>query len=75
MEFIESESSCCFYATDVTETEPPEADDPLLHLDNVIITSHIGAETTDATNNMMAMALNNAMDVLEGKDCKNIVNK
>ena len=64
-----------FYATDVTETEPPEADDPLLHLDNVIITSHIGAETTDATNNMMAMALNNAMDVLEGKDCKNIVNK
>ena len=45
------------------------------NLDNVIITSHIGAETTDATNNMMAMALNNAMDVLEGKDCKNIVNK
>ena len=35
----------------------------------------MGAETTDATNNMMAMALTNAMDVLEGLDCKNIVNR
>ena len=64
-----------FYATDVTDPEPPSPDDELLHLENCIVTSHIGAETTDATNNMMAMALTNAMDVLEGKDCKNIVNR
>ena len=64
-----------FYATDVTDPEPPAADDELLHLENCIVTSHMGAETTDATNNMMAMALTNAMDVLEGKECKNIVNR
>ena len=64
-----------FYATDVTDPEPPSPEYELLHLDNCIITPHMGAETTDATNNMMAMALTNAMDVLEGKECKNIVNK
>lgn len=64
-----------FYATDVMENEPPAADDPLLQLDNVIVSSHIGAETIDASCNMLAMALNNAMDVLEGKECRNIVNK
>ena len=64
-----------FYATDVMEAEPPTADDPLLRLDNVIVSSHIGAETIDASCNMLAMALNNAMDVLEGKECRNIVNK
>ena len=47
---------------------------PLIHLDNVVITSHIGANTNEALEKMMAIALDNAMDVLEGKPCKNIVN-
>ena len=64
-----------FYATDVMEDEPPTADDPLLRLDNVIVSSHIGAETIDACCNMLAMALDNAMDVLESKECRNSVNK
>ena len=64
-----------FYATDVTDPEPPPPDYELFGLDNCVITPHMGAETTDATNNMMAMALTNAMDVLEGLDCKNIVNR
>ncbi len=63
-----------FYAADVTDPEPPPADYPLLHMDNVIITPHIGAHTEDATNKMMEMALDNVMDILEGKECKNIVN-
>ena len=64
-----------FYATDVTDPEPPPADYELIGLENCIVTPHMGAETTDATDNMMAMALTNAMDVLEGKECANIVNK
>lgn len=62
-----------FYAGDVIEPEPP-GDMPLIHLDNVIITSHIGANTVEASENMLAMAFDNALDVLEGKECKNIVN-
>ena len=62
-----------FYCGDVIEPEPP-GDMPLIHLDNVVITSHIGANTNEALEKMMAIALDNAMDVLEGKPCKNIVN-
>lgn len=62
-----------FYAGDVIEPEPP-GDMPLIQLENVIITSHIGANTVEASENMLAIALENALDVLEGKPCKNIVN-
>ncbi len=61
------------YGGDVIEPEPP-GDMPLIHLENVIITSHIGANTNEALEKMMSIALENAMDVLENKSCKNIVN-
>ena len=35
-------------ATDVVWEEPIRADDPLLDLDNLIITSHIAGDTIDA---------------------------
>ncbi len=62
-----------FYAGDVIEPEPP-GDMPLIHHENVIITSHIGADTYEANEKMMEIALENALDVLENKPCKNIVN-
>lgn len=62
------------YGTDVMQQEPPEEDDPLFDMDNVIITPHIGATTVEAHINMMDVAMTNALDILEGKPCKNIVN-
>jgi len=61
-------------ALDVTEHEPPSGS-PLLNLDNIIITSHIGGYTNDAVRNMGVMAAENAVEVLKGMPCANIVNK
>ena len=36
-----------YFCTDVFEKEPPEADNPLLKHDNVIISPHIGAQTVE----------------------------
>ncbi len=62
------------YGTDVMQEEPPEADDPLFSLDEVVITPHMGASTEEAHIKMMDVAMTNALDILEGKPCKNIVN-
>jgi D-3-phosphoglycerate dehydrogenase len=59
-------------ALDVTEQEPPVGS-PLLTLDNIIVTSHIGGYTQDAVRNMGVMAASNAAAVLTGKPCDNIV--
>jgi len=44
---------------DVTETEPIPTDDPLLTLDNIIITPHIGSGSIDTRNNMAIIAARN----------------
>lgn len=62
------------YGADVMEEEPP-GDHPLFHLPNTFITPHIGANTLEASQNMMKMALENALDILEGKPCRHIVNR
>ena len=62
------------YGTDVMQEEPPETDDPLFSLDEVVITPHMGASTKEAHIKMMDVAMTNALDILEGKACKNIVN-
>ncbi len=48
---------------DVYEKEPP-IDNPLLRLDNVITTSHMGAYTIEAMKKMGDMAAQNVIDVL-----------
>ena len=57
---------------DVFETEPA-IESPLFSFKNVILTSHIGAHTNEAIRNMGMMAVKNLKDILEGRECQNII--
>jgi D-3-phosphoglycerate dehydrogenase / 2-oxoglutarate reductase len=54
-------------ALDTFEKEPPDADNPLFKLDNVIMTSHIGGTSKDAFISMGVDAVNNVLDCLNNK--------
>jgi len=60
-------------ALDVYNNEPP-GKSPLMELDNVIMTPHIGAYTEEAIENMGIQAAQNLIDVLEGREPQNRVN-
>lgn len=60
-------------ALDVFEQEPPGAS-PLLTLDNVVLTSHIGAHTKEAVENMGRMAVTNLLECLKGGTPSHVVN-
>jgi D-3-phosphoglycerate dehydrogenase len=53
---------------DVYETEPPQKS-PLFELENVVFTPHTSAHTTEATNAMADMSVQNLIDVLSGREC------
>ena len=53
---------------DVYEEEPLQKS-PLFELDTVVLTPHTAAHTTEATNAMADMSVQNLIDVLTGKDC------
>jgi phosphoglycerate dehydrogenase-like enzyme len=59
---------------DAFEKEPPTPC-PLYDMENVVITPHTGAHTAEATESMGVMAVQNALDVLLGKECPYIINK
>ena len=60
-------------AVDVFETEPVPTDHPLLHLDNVVLTPHIGFNTSEAGSNQLNMAIGNLKAYLRGEK-RNAVN-
>ena len=60
----------CGAALDVFQQEPPGVDNPLLHLEQVIVTPHMGAHSDSATNAMGWMALSECLAVLQGKEPK-----
>jgi D-3-phosphoglycerate dehydrogenase len=57
-------------ALDVYSVEPPDPANPLLELDQVITTPHMGAHADSATNTMGRMALEECLGVLSGKPPK-----
>ena len=54
-------------ATDVFEEEPPKGDNPLLTLDNILISPHNAALTNEAMDKMALTAAKAVCDVLNGE--------
>jgi D-3-phosphoglycerate dehydrogenase / 2-oxoglutarate reductase len=60
-------------ALDVFETEPP-LESPLLSLDQVIVTPHLGASTVEAQLNVAVSVAKQCIEVLKGGSAKYVVN-
>lgn len=60
-------------ALDVFEQEPPK-DNPLLTLDNVVFTPHIGASTREAQRDAAIIVAKDVKEVLKGGSPKNVLN-
>jgi D-3-phosphoglycerate dehydrogenase / 2-oxoglutarate reductase len=62
-------------AVDVLEQEPPSPDDPLLKLDNIIITPHAASWTAEAGTQLRRDTAANVVTFLQGKMPRSIVNR
>jgi D-3-phosphoglycerate dehydrogenase len=60
---------------DVLEQEPPEADDPILALDNVILTPHALCWTDQCFAGNGAADVRAVLDIREGRIPRGIVNR
>ncbi|WP_110950248.1 2-hydroxyacid dehydrogenase [Pseudomonas bohemica] len=60
---------------DVFEREPLAADSPLLQLDNVVATPHMGSATFETREAMARCAVENLLSALAGDRPKDLVNK
>jgi D-3-phosphoglycerate dehydrogenase len=61
-------------ALDVFAAEPLAADHPLLELENVIVTPHLAASTTEAQNDVGTQVILQMLDALRDIDFRNAVN-
>ena len=59
---------------DVTNPEPMQIDNPLLHMENVCVLPHIGSATIEARNEMSRMAAENIIQFFKNGTVPNIVN-
>jgi D-3-phosphoglycerate dehydrogenase len=62
-------------ALDVLEKEPPEKDNPLLRLKNVLITPHMAWYSTSSLTEIQTKAAEEVARVLSGHSPRNLVNK
>ena len=56
---------------DVTNPEPMKADNPLLFMENVAVTPHIGSATVEARNEMSRLAAMNILQYIRGEAITN----
>ncbi len=61
-------------ALDVFSQEPLPSDSPLLQVDNIIVTPHLGASTAEAQTNVAIDVAIDIMSVLEGHSARYAVN-
>jgi phosphoglycerate dehydrogenase-like enzyme len=61
-------------ALDVLEREPPAADEPLLHMPNVLVLPHIGSATRETRAAMLDLAVDNLLRALRGETPECVVN-
>lgn len=61
-------------ALDVFEKEPLPADSPLLKLDNIVVTPHLGASTVEAQVNVAVDVVEQIIEVLKGGAARSAVN-
>jgi D-3-phosphoglycerate dehydrogenase len=59
---------------DVFEKEPPEKDNPLFSMDNVIVTPHLSSFTEDGKRKMGVAVVEGVLDVLAGRKPRFLVN-
>lgn len=62
-------------ALDVFEKEPPAADDPILHLDNVVFTPHLSSWSAESFVQLRKDVVHNVVVALQGQLPKSIVNR
>jgi len=62
-------------ALDVYENEPPNTNNPLFKLDNVVLTPHIAWYTEEALKRLKRSVAEDAIRILNGMPPKNLVNK
>ena len=62
------------YAADVFKTEPIERENPLLHMENVVVTPHIAFLTDQAIQNVSMGIAKEAVRIIQGETPQNIVN-
>jgi len=53
---------------DVYDPEPPEKNNPLLYLDQVVLAPHTGSASVNSRNGMADLAAQNVINVLSGID-------
>ena len=62
-------------ALDVLTTEPPDPADPLLQLDNVIVTPHVASWSVEAAVELRREVAQSVVDALAGREPASVVNR
>jgi D-3-phosphoglycerate dehydrogenase len=59
----------------VVETEPPDPDDPLLKMENVILSPHTAFYSEESVSQLKRDAAESVVAVLQGRWPKSVVNR